>query len=317
MKKTYIFFLSAVLLSVMSCKNSEKSTSENGESQATKETITLQNNQKEIKVPVSPDRVVVFDMGALDVMDELGLTDRIVGMAKQSTPGYLRQYEEDKNIVSTGGLMEPNFEKVDAAQPELIIIGLRQLKDYDQYAEIAPTYVYDLDYKNFVGSIEENVTNLGKIFNVMEEAQKRLDEMKDIIASEKEKIESTDLKGMMVLFNNGKFSAFGHQSRFGYIFDDFGVIPQVEDVNASTHGSSISSEYILEQNPDLLFVVDRNAAIGEGKIQKKTIENSVIRETKAYKTGKIVYLSPETWYIAGGGIQSIEQAAKEVGAAYK
>lgn len=317
MKKTSLFLFALVLLIGTSCKNGKKSETSDSKTMEKVETIPVQTaHDNEIAVPLSPKRVVVFDIGALDVMDALGISDRIVAMPKQGIPQYLRKYEEDKDIVNAGGLMDPNFEKVDAARPDLIIIGLRQLKDYKEYAEIAPTYLYDLDYKNYVGSVTENVETLGRIFEVEEDAEKQLETMRQSIKKEKETIEKSDAKAVMVLFNNGKFSAYGQGSRFGYIFDDFGVKPQIEDIEASTHGASISSEYILENNPDILYVVDRNAAITEGQIQKKSIENAMIQRTKAFKNGKVIYLSPETWYIAGGGIQSIQKAIEETGAAY-
>src|SRR5690606_41003609 len=59
-------------------------------------------------------------------------------------------------------------------------------------------------------------------------------------------------------------SAYGPGSRFGILHDTLGVAPAVEDVEAATHGEAISFEFILETNPDWLFVVDRDAATGEG-----------------------------------------------------
>ncbi|GJM75014.1 hypothetical protein HMSSN036_72300 [Paenibacillus macerans] len=58
-------------------------------------------------------------------------------------------------------------------------------------------------------------------------------------------------------------SAYGPGSRFGLIHDVFGV-PAVDDtIEASTHGQSISFEYVAEKNPDYLFVVDRDAVVTE------------------------------------------------------
>jgi len=316
MKSLSLFLFAFVVATTLSCKHEKSNTGDGRAAEAVK-TLTVQTaHEEEIQVPLSPERVVVFDIGALDVMDALGVSDRIVAIPKQGIPGYLQKYEEDNNIVNAGGLMEPNFEKIDAANPDLIIIGLRQLKDYQEYAEIAPTYFYDLEYKNYIGSIEENVKTLGRIFEVEDQAEKQWKAVYESIEKGKAKIKKSKEEALLVLFNNGKFSAYGHNSRFGYIFDDFGVIPQIEDITVSTHGASISSEYILEHNPDILFVVDRNAAIAEGKIQKKAIENALIRRTKAFKNGKVIYLSPETWYIAGGGIQALEKAIQETVAAY-
>ena len=38
--------------------------------------------QKQLKVPVNPKRVAVLDYGALDIMQQMGLQDKIVSIAK-------------------------------------------------------------------------------------------------------------------------------------------------------------------------------------------------------------------------------------------
>src|SRR5699024_615014 len=122
-----------------------------------------------------------------------------------------------------------------------------------------------------------------------------------------------DLKGLFVMYNNGKVSAYGKNSRFGFLHDSFGIPPIAEVIEASSHGLSFSSEFIEEEDPDIVFILDRNAAIGEGGIHKKSIENGLIKETEAYKNNRIVYLSPQVWYLAGGGVTAIKMMAKEVG----
>ena len=76
----------------------------------------------------------------------------------------------------------------------------------------------------------------------------------------------------------------------------------------STHGNESSFETIVEKNPDYIFVMDRDAAIGtEGaQLAQDIVENELIMETDAYKNGHIVYLEhPAVWYTAEGGINAL------------
>ena len=59
----------------------------------------------------------------------------------------------------------------------------------------------------------------------------------------------------------------------------------------STHGNESSFETIVEKNPDYIFVMDRDAAIGtEGaQLAQDIVENELIMGTDAYKNGHIVY----------------------------
>ena len=94
--------------------------------------------------------------------------------------------------------------------------------------------------------------------------------------------------------------------------DVLGFTPADEKIEVSTHGQNISFEYILEKNPDVLFVIDRDAAIGNGASAQGAIENDLVKKTEAFKNNKIVYLNGEYWYLSGGGLLSMKEMIKEV-----
>ena len=60
-------------------------------------TINAYNAEKvygEVEVPYDPQRIAVLDMAALDILDALGLGDRVVGSAKV-TIEYMTDYNPD------------------------------------------------------------------------------------------------------------------------------------------------------------------------------------------------------------------------------
>ncbi len=90
--------------------------------------------------------------------------------------------------------------------------------------------------------------------------------------------------GLLILTSGGKISAYGPGSRFGVLHDSFGVKPAAPDLSIGNHGQPVSSEFILETNPDWLFVIDRDAAIGrEGNSAKQVLDNELVRQTNAWK----------------------------------
>lgn len=293
----------------MACNNSSSQKPELNEENS----ILIQHQLGGTRVPLSPKRVVLFDYGALDSFEELGIASTIVGLPKHNLPKYLKSHQENEAIENLGTLQEPNFQKINELEPDLIIIGLRQVADYKEFASIAPTIIYHLDYQDYIGSVDRNVNQIGEIFQMQDKAKARLDQLHETLETEKAKIKEDSPKGLIVMYNDGKFSAYGKGSRFGIIHDYFGIPAVIEDLEVSTHGNSISSEFIQEHNPDLLYVLDRNAAISSESIHKESIENNLIKETSAYKNSKITYLSPDVWYLAGGGIRALEVMAKEVG----
>src|SRR5699024_5945665 len=164
-------------------------------------------------------------------------------------------------------------EKLAEVDPELIIISGRQADLYDQLTEIAPTIYLGVDETDYMNSFENNVDIIGEIFNKEEEAQTELDAIEEQVDATAEKAEEADKSGLIVLANDDKISAYGPSSRFGLIHDVFGVKPVDEDIEASTHGMNVSFEYVTEQDPDLLYVIDRGAAIGEESAAEIDVEN--------------------------------------------
>ena len=88
------------------------------------------------KISPNPQKVVVFDYGTLDTLDELGIP--VAGVAKASLPNYLSKYENEK-YTDIGTLFEPNFEVLAKLAPDLILISGRQQTQYDVLTAIAAT----------------------------------------------------------------------------------------------------------------------------------------------------------------------------------
>lgn len=257
-----------------------------------------------------PRNVVVLDLGSLETLDRLGIP--IAGTAKRNLPDYLEKYKNDDSIVDVGTLKEVNFETISRLNPDLIILSSRLRDSQDELSQIAPTLYLQVDYKNYMQSFEENVRKLAEVFGKEQEAEQALKETNEKIAQTREQIAGLEGKGLVVLYNNGKFSAYGKGSRFGFIHDVLGVKEAREDVEVSDHGFAISNEFIQEANPDYLFVIDRGAVVNGKGAAKEEIENPLIQQTKAFRNKKIIYLDPNIWYISGAGLISVNEMADDV-----
>lgn len=317
MKKwTFAAVLMCLVLALAACGSNkdEKSGEKKGE------TIKVENNfgvsnkdgsstetvKNTVDVPKDAKKVVAFDMGFLDTLDALGLSDRVVGIPQDAVPAYLKKYtsSEYKNL---GGLKEPDFEAVAALNPDVIFISGRQASLFKEFNEIAPTVFVGVDSTDYMNSFKANTELAGKIFNKEDEAKTQLAAIDTKIADLNKKATASKEKALIVLGSQGSLSAYGAGSRFGLIHDVFGFAQSDEKIEVATHGQTVTSEYVYEQNPDILFVVDRDSAIGEKTSVKKDLENELIKKTNAYKNGKIVYLDAATWYLAGGGLESVSK----------
>lgn len=309
--------LMGTIFTLAACGNKESDKASSSATSESAKTVTVTDgNGKEIEVPVDPKKVVVFDMGMLDTMDELGLSQQVVGVPKKNLPDYLKQYDTN-DYESIGGLKEPDMEKINELNPDLIIISGRQRDYQEELSKIAPTLFLGTDYQKGWASTEGNIETIGKVFDKEELVTEKLADLSKKIDEVKEKATASSDKALTVLVNEGELSAYGQASRFGIISDTLGFKMADDAIEASTHGQSVSFEYVLEKNPDIIFVVDRTKAIGGDTSKDNLSENPLIEQTKAAKNDKIILLSPDVWYLSGGGLQSTGQMIDEVGAALK
>ncbi|WP_235854275.1 ABC transporter substrate-binding protein [Nonomuraea aridisoli] len=117
-----------------------------------------------------------------------------------------------------------------------------------------------------------------------------------------------------MLTTGGKVSAHGPGGRFGIVHDVLGVKPAADGLKTDTHGNAVSHEFIADKNPDLLYVVDRDAVVAEsGQAAKQVLDNELVNGTNAAKNGKIVYLDPFIWYLAPNAMSSVENMVKTIG----
>lgn len=305
MSKFLISCVAASALIFTSCKeNKTETTSENVEK------VSVQHLSGTTEVNVNPKNTVVLTYGVMDSFEDLGIEFK--GAPMGNLPAYLGKYAEDKNISDVGGIKEPNMEKVNAIEPELIIISARTASMYDEFSKIAPTINLDIDTKDYMNSFKANQRTIGKLFGKEEKVEQELKAIDNRVAKINETTAKSDKTALVVLANEGRLSAYGKGSRFGIIHDVFGVKPADQKIEVSTHGQAISNEFIKELNPDYIFVIDRGAAIKRATMSKEEFANALVKQTNAYKNNKIIFLNPEVWYLSGGGLKSIKMMLDEV-----
>lgn len=272
--------------------------------------ITVKHAQGETVLPDTPRKVLTFDLATLDTLDLLGVD--VAGVPDFALPEYLAKYKDTPRI---GSLFEPDFEAVAAAAPDLIIVAGRSSKAYPELAKIAPTVDLSTDWTDYGASVKANSVILGDIFGKQAEVAALIADLDASIEAVNADA-ATAGKGLIILTSGGKVSAYGAGSRFGWIHQTLGVVPAIEDVEAATHGDAISFEFIHETNPDWLFVIDRDAAVGEtGQAAEQVLNNDLVAQTNAWKNGNVVYVDGMKSYVINGGLHAFQDLVTDIGTA--
>lgn len=315
--------------------------SEEGAGQASLESITitaLNGNKEEaqMEVPYNPQRIAVLDMAALDILDNLGLGNRVVGSAGTSLD-YLQSYVTDNNVENLGTIKEADLESVMACEPDIIFIGGRLSSSYDALSEIAPVVYLATDAElGLVESTKKNASIIASIFGLEDQVESK---MADFAARIEALSAFAQGKTAMVgMCTSGSFNVLGDDGRCSIIgveigFENLGNTVKASDSKSgeksqesqkgqggqsgssstgsstATHGNEASFEVVVEMAPEYIFVMDRDAAIGTdgAQLARQIMENELVMSTDAYKNGNIVYLAhPAVWYTAEGGITALD-----------
>lgn len=318
MKKLMTMMMAfAFVLSMAACGKAETTV----ENKSEPEMITIQafNANKEItdiEVPYDPQRIAILDMPALDIIDALGLGDRIVGSAKVSIE-YLKDYNPDADgseIVNLGTVKTADLEKVAACEPDVIFIGGRLASVYADLEAIAPVVYLGVDYeKGIVESTKNNAKTIASMFGkeadvdaMFTDFQPRMDALKEVLNGK---------NVLLGMYNANALGLMDTASQLNMIANEFGANnlgESVGEAEKASHGEEASWETIVTLNPEYLFILDRSTAtetVDEGVMGvREVVENDLIKELDVYKNGKIVYFieHANVWYTSTGGVQALD-----------
>ena len=316
-KLTGVLLAGAMAVSLAECGQAEEksNTSKKAETEQTKEQTpenvmikSFNGNKEEVnlEVPYDPERIAVLDMASLDILDNLGMGDRVVGSASTSLE-YLTDYVDNEEVANLGTIKEADLEAVMECDPDVIFIGGRLASSYDALSEIAPVVFLSTDSElGIVKSVTKNAETIASMFGLEDEVSKKTEGFDERIKALKKTAEGkTALVGMTT---SGSFNLMGNDGRCSIVGREVGFENLTAAESTSTHGNEASFETVVEKNPDYIFVMDRDSAIGADGAQtaKEIVENELVMGTDAYKNGRIIYLEhPAVWYTAEGGITAL------------
>lgn len=321
MRKIFTFMMTlAVAFCIGACGSTEADDSVvNNESKS--ETITIQarnanNEMVDMEVPYNPQRIAILDMAALDIVDALGVGDRVVGSAKV-TIEYLTDYNPDDSngaIMNLGTVKTADLEKVAASEPDIIFIGGRLASVYADLEAIAPVVYLAVDYeKGIVESTKANTQTIASIFGKEAEVDAMFNDFQPRIDTLNTLLNGKDV--LLGMYNSNALGLMDTESQLNIIAKELGANnlgETIGEVEKATHGEEASWETIITLDPEYMFILDRSTATGasdEGVMgAREVIENDLIKELDVYKDGKIVYFieHANVWYTATGGIQALD-----------
>lgn len=278
--------------------------------------ITIDDERGTVRLPGPAKHVAVQewqfaeDMLALGVRPELVADDKSFGQ-----PNPLPPQVKDRlgTYVSLGSRLSPNMEVLASKPVDLIIVDKNeQLKNYDQFAKIAPTLVLDTtSWASFYPNLDKIAKALGKSAEGSRVAQS----IKQKFTTAKQKLQaSADLRTLIAVPNATGFFAFTDNSIQAGIMHDLGLgYAYPADPGKLTVG--VGLEALPPLRPDAIFLAP---VPDQPKLITDTWKGNPLWENlPAAKNGRVFTEDRSVWSVGRGALaipmivdQTVEAIAK-------
>lgn len=270
-------------------------------------TVEITDFYGKVTVPVKPEKVVSLDSRTFETLSDWGI--KLVAAPKAVIPATV-PYKTDESILDIGSHSEPNLEVIAAVQPDLVIVGQRFAKFYDQIKELVPNAVVidinldltgDKPGQALVDGLKNSTNILAEIFGKQEEAAKLNADFDAAIEGAKSAYDSSEsVVGVIVSGGKIGYSAPGTGRVWGPMYEIFGWTSafEVEDATSDHQGDDISVEAIAQSNPHWLLVLDRDAGAGtEGATPAEEIigNSPALTNVTAIVEKNIIYAPNDTY----------------------
>lgn len=254
----------------------------------------------EVEIPAEPKNIFAPNME--DSLLKLGIKP----VAQWSNGPQGHEYLQDElrdvpRIDFSGGLPSP--EVLMSYAPDLIVLHTATYaKDgiYEQYAKIAPTYVFE----NASGNIEKSLATLGELAGKSAEAEQALQAYKKKVNEAKEKLSlaAGGKKVAIIRFAPRGVSLMGGNYLCGYVIHHdlgLGMSKLVEHENSA----NLSMEILPELDADYIFMI--NAYDMGTERMKEMTDSPVWKSIPAVKEGRVYEVDNKYWL--GSGLIAYEK----------
>ncbi|SES87372.1 iron complex transport system substrate-binding protein [Marinobacter segnicrescens] len=258
--------------------------------------------------PAGPD-VISFDHGATDTLVALGLGQKIVAIPKTGLPEYLSGLSVGRP--DAGNLKTPDLAVVRELAPDMVLVTGRQAESLEELQAVTQVQDVSLLGDDYREAVQIRVLGLATLYGQLDEAGEKLDQLWRFVEEQRDGLAGSDPVAV-VTHNQGKFSLRDEPVVFQLLNLEAPRVP--EGVESVTRGTRVFTPLtpadIAAMAPSHLLVVDRSAAIGDPPLDVDQLRGDL----GAAGGGAIdvTVLSPELWYLSGGGLQSVRLQVEEV-----
>ncbi|WP_423446291.1 ABC transporter substrate-binding protein [Kocuria sp. KSNUG] len=295
-------------LTLVGCGSSAESGDSTASSSASSSTVSIEDNKGTQDVTVPPKTVVATDNRLFETLADWDV--QLAAAPKKLIPETI-SYANDESVVDLGSHREPDLEAIAGVDPDLVVNGQRFAQHYDDIHKLVPdATMLELDPRDdqpLDSELQRQTTAMGEVFGRQEDAKALNEGLDKAEQRAKDAYAGQSTMGLIVSGGDMGYVVPSTGRTIGPLFDMVGLKPALEVSGSEDHqGDDISVEAIAKAKPELLIVMDRDAALKSEKGStpaSEVIEKSeALKDVPAVKNGNVVYLPADTY--TNEGIQT-------------
>jgi iron complex transport system substrate-binding protein len=206
-------------------------------------------------VRVPPQRIASFSPGVTETLFAIGKGNQVVAVTKYCDwPQEVVDKKESGELVVFENTVDPEVEKVVAANPDLIFVGTWMRPEGVAMLEQLGFPVVGIDYGNSLDEIYDAIRLIGKLTGAKDNAENLVSELRINITRVTNAVANLPKpKVFWMTWDNPLMSA-GGPSFLNTLIQTAGGVNIFESVNIAW--PFVSSEEVLAQNPDVILLSD-------------------------------------------------------------
>ena len=210
--------------------------------------VTVTGTNGEVTIDARPERIVSLSPTATEDLFAIGAGDQVVAVDDQST------YPADAPTTDLSGF-EPNVEAIAGYEPDLVVFATEP-GDLASSLEGLGVTALQLDAAPNLDVAYDQIEQLGAATGHPEEAAALVEQMRSDI---EELVEAADpATGTSFYYElDDTFYSITSNTFIGKLFGMLGLVNIADEVGKGSGGyPQLSAEYIIESDPDLIFLAD-------------------------------------------------------------
>ena len=200
---------------------------------------------REINLPKQPKRIISIVPSQTELLYELGVGDRVVGITKFC----IKPKHWYRNKPRVGGTKNINFEKVQSLNPDLIIANKEEntKEDIEKLSEKYPVWVSDINtYQEALVSIQ----SIAELCNKGEKGKELISEIEKRRRKYKAHYQNTRPKKVLYLIWRNPWMTVGKQTYIHSILNELGY----KNVIGNGRYPMLTDDEIKALSPDEVFL---------------------------------------------------------------